>query len=357
MALLSSMGIFGLIFLGGGAANVKEVLTNILGPFSTLAGILLAFLIFGMIWFGFKDSDKDSGWNRALWCSGLVMIFIGSLLSRPALFSLGWLITLIFLMIFLFKGGPMDSSGGSGGSGSGGDSDKKGKDGTLKGVVYDNGGNPVLTGVSLKAVDASGSIISGGSATSLADGSFTITLKDLTKKQKVSDITGSAGGNNYSAIQGANTWGGRAPSFTVKPGKGVDGIIVAEMPGGGGGGVGRWTLTPACQVIRAGGAPGPNFGVDNAGNIVDIAGNPVVLNAGDQLNFVVNVIPGFAFNPASTTSYVRLIDLGGNIAQLVNLNPLGAFLNATQTVATFNMPLNVGLISGNYRIRLRLDTL
>jgi len=122
LALLSSMGLFGLIFLGGGAANVGELLTNFLGPFSTLAGMLLAFLFFGIIWFGFKDTDKDSAWSRALWGAGLVMIFIGGLMSRPGLFALGWLIAVLFLGIFLFKGGPMDGAGGgsSGGGGSGG---------------------------------------------------------------------------------------------------------------------------------------------------------------------------------------------------------------------------------------------
>jgi len=118
MALLSSLGIFGLLFLNGGGVSVQESLTNILGPFATLAGLLMGFLIFGIVWFGFKDSKESSPWNRALSCAGLAMVFMGYLLSRPPLFALGWVIVFIFLLIFMLKGGSSD--GGSGG-GSGGD--------------------------------------------------------------------------------------------------------------------------------------------------------------------------------------------------------------------------------------------
>lgn len=118
LSLLSSLGMFGLLFLNGGGVSVRDSLTNILGPFSTLAGILMGFLIFGIVWFGFKDSTEGSPWNRALSCAGLAMVFMGYLLSRPPLFALGWIIVFIFLLIFILKRDP--DSGGSGG-GSGGD--------------------------------------------------------------------------------------------------------------------------------------------------------------------------------------------------------------------------------------------
>jgi hypothetical protein len=120
-AMLSSLGIFGLIFIGGGAANVQDLLTRTLGPFATLAGILVAFVVFGIIYFGLKDADVGSKWKRALWGAGLALLFIGFLLNRNSLFGLGWLIVFILLFMFLFGGSTGDSGNGKNG--------KKGKDG------------------------------------------------------------------------------------------------------------------------------------------------------------------------------------------------------------------------------------
>jgi len=126
MAIMASLGIFGVIILNGGSQGVRGALNSWLGPFATLAGIVMALLFFGLIYFGFKDADESDRWKRALWGAGLCMVFIGMLLAKPFLHSLGWLIVFILLMMFLFKG-----KGDGGGKGKDKDKDKD-KDGDDK---------------------------------------------------------------------------------------------------------------------------------------------------------------------------------------------------------------------------------
>lgn len=365
MALLSSMGIFGLLFLGGGAVSVKDSLTNILGPYATLAGIMMGFLVFGMVWFGFKESKEGTPWNRALWCAGLTMVFMGYLLSRPPLFALGWVIVALFLLIFMFKGGPFEegkggSGDGSGGSGGGSDSDK-GKDGKLTGQVLDLAGNLIVTGVNLTAVDASGSPISGATATSLANGSFTIVLKDLTKAQKVAEIRGTVGGNNFSAIYGSTNWGGRAPSYKVKPGKTVDNIVVAQMNGGrGGGGTVNWVYN-GCQYTPPGGARRP-IGVSGGDMIDSLTGTPLNIAVGGILHINTRVLVGYSFDVGSPHCYIRIIDPSTGATPLTHqfLPVLGTAVGVTLTMSnrifSYNLVILGGITPGNYNLGLKLDT-
>ena len=118
LALLCSLGIFGLIYLNGGASNVREIVDNTLGPFATFAGIALGLLMFGLVYFGFKDLDPSERWKRSMWACGLALVFAGGIIAKPFLHLLGWAIVFIMLIAaWPGKGGGSGGAGGAGGAG------------------------------------------------------------------------------------------------------------------------------------------------------------------------------------------------------------------------------------------------
>lgn len=228
LGLLSSLGIFGLMYMQG-LGSVREVLHHTLGTFSTFAGIIMALLVFGIVYFGFGSLSDEDRWKKAMWATGLALLAIGALMARPALHALGWLIVFIMLLVWFARGG---LPGTSGGVGKGGKRDKEGKEKltkiTLIGKVVDHEGKQVKR-FELKAVDETGNDISGAKArTSFYSGGFTMKF-NITDDIVLEDVTGEKDGINYSAGYGAALRGGRRISgidLKVGSDKTIRGIIV-----------------------------------------------------------------------------------------------------------------------------------
>ncbi|MFT4304092.1 MAG: hypothetical protein ACMXYG_05995 [Candidatus Woesearchaeota archaeon] len=240
LAILSSLGIFGLIFLNGGAVSVSEALDSILGPYAILGGILLSLLIFAMTYFGLKDADpEDDRWKKALIGAALTMIFYGWLMGRRGspLFALGWLITFVWLAMWMFrkKGGDSgdgsgsdsgDGSGSGSGGGSGGGSDGKGAKGkvTLIGKVLNDDNEPVSTIV--EALDSSGNTLA--RARSNGVGNFAIVIKDVEDKEVVVDVVIANNDPYWNSYNGHNDHRGKKPPFKIKKNKTIKGIVVSK---------------------------------------------------------------------------------------------------------------------------------
>jgi hypothetical protein len=369
-AILSSMGIFGLIFINGGAANVQEILERTLGPFELFAGVMLAFIVFGAVYFGFKDADSGVKWRRSLWGAGFALVFAGFIMNKESLLGIGFLIVAIVLLYYLFHSG-VDTSAGSSGSGSGGSGGSGGGTGgggggttptttiVLTGEAQDNAGNPI-TNLSIVARDDTGNNIPGASATTnLHDGKFTMRW-DLSSNIILDDIVGTSGTTIYSAGKGASTAGGTNISRTnLTKGRPVNiaGIILRPTRRGA-------PPTPRWVLTNGGVTGGPNFRIHPRSHfLVDPAGNPIVFNSGDVLNFRFQAIVS-SFDPTSTGSYLKLLDAVGNVAYqlpfLPNLNSFvtgtGGALSAGNTVVTFRITLPPGLTPQNYKARLKLET-
>ncbi|MCB9359513.1 hypothetical protein H6503_06295 [Candidatus Woesearchaeota archaeon] len=237
LAILCSLGIFGLIFLGGGAVSVSKALDSILGPYATLGGILISLLIFAMTYFGLKDASDDYRWQKALLGAALTMIFYGWIMGRKGspLFALGWLITFIWLLVWMFRkpkdGGGSGGSGSSGKSGSSKDSDKKKGKVTLKGKVIGEDGKP--KSVVVEAIDSSGDSLA--RARSNGRGKFTIVIKNVEEKSVTVDDVVADGDYYWNAYNGHDDHDGAEPPFKIKKDKTQEDIVVSIGDKGSGG--------------------------------------------------------------------------------------------------------------------------
>jgi hypothetical protein len=219
ISILAALGIFGVLYLTNGVTSVREIIDSMLGVYATLAGMVVAFVMFGIIYFGFGSLDQDERWKRAILGTGAALVAIGTLLARPGLYSLGWL--LVFIMLLILLGKKWSGDGGSGGGKSG--EKKKGKV-KLKGKVVDATGKP-QAGKRVAAIDSSGSELAG--ASTLGNGKFTITIGDIEDKEvTVADVI--AGGDaSWNAYNGAKDHKGKEPPFKIKKDKEQEDIIVS----------------------------------------------------------------------------------------------------------------------------------
>ncbi|MFH1505533.1 MAG: hypothetical protein ABIE94_00915 [archaeon] len=116
MSAICCMGFFWYAVAKGG---VKEVLTRFLTTFGLFGGIVVGAVVFMVVYFGLGDSDNKR-WNWAMMAAGLGMLLVGSLISWPSIFGLGWALVLIGALFMLFRMGGGDGDGSLGGGGSGG---------------------------------------------------------------------------------------------------------------------------------------------------------------------------------------------------------------------------------------------
>ena len=132
---LSTFGVFAFTQRYGGPA---EVLENVLAPFGIFAGLLLALVIFSVVYFGFQSNDGSRSWKLGLGAAAVAMIVAGMVTSSPNIMSIGWTFGLIVGIIALI-GAFAKGAGGS--SGSGGTSETPGTPGTPEPGTPGSGGN------------------------------------------------------------------------------------------------------------------------------------------------------------------------------------------------------------------------
>jgi hypothetical protein len=195
LSLLSTSGIFGVMYVTGGITSPREIINNFLGPYATFAGIAVALLIFGIIYFGFKDLDPSDAWKRGLWGTGAFLIAVGTLLARPFFFQIGWLIVLIMLLFMLFRSGKSSLPESGGGSSSGGENgvagDKKKQiklRGKCKGSDYP--GKPLkgIAGITVQAIDEDGNAYDCVSGSTMPSGKFTIIINNVESPVAIESI-------------------------------------------------------------------------------------------------------------------------------------------------------------------------
>ncbi|HLC66574.1 MAG TPA: hypothetical protein VJK52_02950, partial [Candidatus Nanoarchaeia archaeon] len=96
IALLATVGIF-----YGYGGKAPAALFNILAPFGVFGGLVLALVIFLLIFMGFRESGTGSAFPIALTTAALAMILAGALLSEPNISAIGWIIAGIAVIVFL----------------------------------------------------------------------------------------------------------------------------------------------------------------------------------------------------------------------------------------------------------------
>ena len=229
LSLLCSLGIFGLLYLNGGVDNVRDIVDNVLGPYSTLAGIVIALLIFSLVYFGFKDMSDSDRWKRGMWATGLSLVAVGGLMAKPFLHMLGWVIVFIMLLVTMFRGGPVGDSGGNGGSGSGKDKNKKKGKVRLEGKIVDKAGKPV-SGKWVTAISSTG--VEVGRARSLGNGDFTIEINDIEEDEVTVADVAEYSDRDWSAYYGAMHHDGAEPPYELRKGGKQKNIIVAPKEPG-----------------------------------------------------------------------------------------------------------------------------
>lgn len=109
MALLSLLA----IFVG---SDPRTVVIRILSPFGAFGGLLIAIVMFLVVYKGFENESGEKSWKFGLAAAGFGMVTAGMLMSYPNIMWWGWLIFLIggiFWMIGMFgdKSGSSDSYG------------------------------------------------------------------------------------------------------------------------------------------------------------------------------------------------------------------------------------------------------
>tara|TARA_Y100000310_G_C20686547_1_gene819393 strand:+ start:2081 stop:3196 length:1116 start_codon:yes stop_codon:yes gene_type:complete len=116
---LGAISTIPLVFLAKG--GIVGFLTTILGPFSWFAALALAFLIFGLIYYGAEGEHCRHG--MAFLAAGLAMIFFSLLKTNPVMNAWGWVIAIIgaiWLITCSFSGHGHDTHGYHGGGHHGG---------------------------------------------------------------------------------------------------------------------------------------------------------------------------------------------------------------------------------------------
>src|SRR3989344_4391339 len=99
LSFLSNLGIF--YFTKG--QPIRQTLEDALGPFSIFAGASLGILTFAIIYFGMRGEDGSRNWRLAMASAGLAMIAAGAWTSSPNMMAWGWVLALIFGIIYAIK--------------------------------------------------------------------------------------------------------------------------------------------------------------------------------------------------------------------------------------------------------------
>ncbi len=130
---ISAMGTFGIFFTTRNL-GVASFLETLLGPFAVFAGLLVALVLFFIVYNAFKDKDKSKAWQIGLIVAGLLLVLFGGMLNirgDNVLFGIGWLLAaigLIFLLFSAFKGSGSGSSSSSSGSSGSSDNNRNSND-------------------------------------------------------------------------------------------------------------------------------------------------------------------------------------------------------------------------------------
>jgi hypothetical protein len=108
--MIVSLAFFG---LSGRYGGPKAVLTRFLSIFELFGGMVLAAVMFLIIYYGFRQDQNSGNWKLAMGGAGMALILVGSLICAPSWTSIGMFIMVIALVI----GGAMSiGSGGISGS-------------------------------------------------------------------------------------------------------------------------------------------------------------------------------------------------------------------------------------------------
>lgn len=79
--------------------DIVRLLVDLLSPFGVLAGIVVALVVFLLVWQGFREEAGGRAWEVALVAAGLAMIVMGMILAYSTIWWLGWLAVLIGLLL------------------------------------------------------------------------------------------------------------------------------------------------------------------------------------------------------------------------------------------------------------------
>lgn len=87
-----------------GNRSITKLLQNLLDPFGIFGGLLIACVVFMIVYFGFRTADpNDNSWKIAMCLAGLGMVLAGKIASKPNISTWGWFIALIGLLIYLLS--------------------------------------------------------------------------------------------------------------------------------------------------------------------------------------------------------------------------------------------------------------
>lgn len=105
IAIISTISIY---YLGKGN-DMESVIRRVLPMYGIFGGAIIAILFFGIIYFGF--SKKEEGrWQLALLGSGFLMAVVGYFITSPQTQSIGWVIGVIGLILYISSAGLIEES-------------------------------------------------------------------------------------------------------------------------------------------------------------------------------------------------------------------------------------------------------
>jgi len=100
IALLSCIGIY---MLNEGR-DMLAVINEVLTVYTIFAGAVIAILLFGIIYFGFRHAEKGR-WQLAMVGIGLLMAIAGYFITSPSVESIGWLLGILGLILYISSAG------------------------------------------------------------------------------------------------------------------------------------------------------------------------------------------------------------------------------------------------------------
>lgn len=96
LAMLTTLSIF--YFTRG--KSMDQILKDVLEPFGVLGGLVIALVIFLLIYNGFReDMGRGFAATLALLLAGLTLVVVGAALTHPNIMSWGWIIAAIAILI------------------------------------------------------------------------------------------------------------------------------------------------------------------------------------------------------------------------------------------------------------------
>jgi len=100
IAAVSTFSIFRL----GQDKVAQQIVTEVLTTYGIFAGVVMAFLFFGVIYFGLGNKEEGR-WHLGVIASGFAMAVAGYTISKPMVQGLGWFIGVIGLILYISTAG------------------------------------------------------------------------------------------------------------------------------------------------------------------------------------------------------------------------------------------------------------